>query len=159
MSSKVSVTIKNNSGSTQTYVVFAEPPTIEPAPEKIQTNVMFSLRGVAGDGGQAYFTLPSNGLHALCGTSDGAAKEELVQFEVLDSQPVKPGMQTDNGKIQPGTTCEVMVSEGTPRFVDEHIVPALGGEGTFCLRTRRDFTYKEAAAGSDTQHEAVRDAG
>jgi hypothetical protein len=150
MSTKVSVTIKNNSGYAQTYIVFAEPPNITPAPENIQTNVMFSLRGVAGDGRQAYFTLPVKGLHALCGTSDGSAKDELVQFEVVDNVRVNLETQVDEGKLLPGTTCEVMVSDGTPRFTENQISTALGMEGAFCVKTRRDFTYKEAVAGKHT---------
>lgn len=147
MSSEVSVTIKNESGSTQTYVVFAELPTIEPAPKAIHTYVMISLPDVPSHVGQTYFTLPSNEIHAICGTSNSPADENHVHFEVFDSLPVKLGTYADKGKLQPGTMCEVVLSDGVPRFADEQIKTALGEEGAFCVNVRGGFTDEEAETG------------
>ncbi|KAJ5970779.1 uncharacterized protein N7479_000697 [Penicillium vulpinum] len=150
MDPKYSVTICNQSGVTQTYVVFSGPPTINPAPHLVQTNVMFVLREVAGDGGQAYFTMPSTSLFAICGTFDGRSKHDSLQFEVLDSVPVKLGTRADDGTLIYGTTCAMVVPHSSPMFSETSPTTPSGGLGSFCVRTKKDFTAKQAVAGEQS---------
>lgn len=109
MNAKYSVTICNQSSLTQTYVASSGPPTINPAPPLTQTNVMFILLEVAGGGGQAYFTVPSTSLFAICGPFDGRSKHDVLQFEVLDSIPVKLGTREDVGTLIYRKICDMVV--------------------------------------------------
>lgn len=119
MNAKYSVTMCNQSSLTQTYVVFSGAPTINPAPLLTQTNVMFVLREVAGDGGQAYFTMPS--------TSYGRSKHDSLQFEVLDSIPVKLGTRVDDGTLIYRTICDMVVPHSSPMFSETSPTTPSGG--------------------------------
>lgn len=129
----------NQSSLTQTYVVFGAP-TINPAPLLTQTNVMFVLREVAGDGGQAYFTMPS--------TSYGRSKHDSLQFEVLDSNSMKLGTRADDGTLIYRTICDMVVPHSSPMFSETSPTTPSGGLPSvflsFCVRTKRDSTVKQA---------------
>ena len=146
MDSKYSVTITNRSGSVQSYVLFAETPAVTPRPAQLQTNIMVALRGVAGTGGQAYFSMPRDRLFAICGTSNSDGLVDDIQFEVLDKTAATLGAQTRDGGLVPGTTCEVVANGAAPMFAANQTAPALGELGAFCIRTKKDFSYPAALA-------------
>lgn len=146
MNAKYSVTICNQSSLTQTYVASSGPPTINPALPLTQTNVMFVLLEVAGDGGQAYFTVPSTSLFAICGPFDGRSKHDVLQFEVLDSIPVKLGTREDIGTLIYRKICDMVVPHSFPMFWETSPTTPSGGLGSFCVRTKRDSTVKQAVA-------------
>ncbi|KAL6714843.1 hypothetical protein ACLMJK_007103 [Lecanora helva] len=148
MEQKQSITISNRSGAVQNYVLFAEAPQIKPSSgSQLKTNIIVAFRGVAGNGGQAYFTMPKERLFAICGTSNSDGLKDLVQIEVLDKMPVTIGAQTRDGTLLAGTACDMVVKGGTPIFSDQQTAPALGELGGFCIRTKRDFSYQESKEG------------
>lgn len=79
---------------------------------------MFVLLDVAGDGGQAYFTVPSTPLFAICGPFDGRSKHDSLQFEVLDSIPVKLGTRADDGTLIYRKICVMVVPHSFQYFGD-----------------------------------------
>ena len=148
MDQQRTVTIINKSGIAQDYVIFAEEPVIDPSAAHIKTNVIVALRGVAGHEGQAFFAMPKKRLYAMCGTSNSDGIKDLVQIDILDQRAVKLETKDNHGLIEPGTTCDVTVQNGTPAFsATDHKTP-LGIQGSFGIHTAGDFSYQEAEEGA-----------
>ncbi|KAF7557636.1 hypothetical protein G7Z17_g523 [Cylindrodendrum hubeiense] len=141
------ITITNATGSTQSYALFADTPTITPGITSISNNIILVLRGVASASGQAYFTLPKSSLYAVCGTSYGGESTVETQVEVLDTRPVEVGHKADDGTLVLGTTLELVIKRGTPNFANKPDIPPSGNEGCFCISTSSEFTHSAARAG------------
>lgn len=144
----LSITITNNSGVLQSYALFTGEPTVTPEVSPIYNDIITTFKGVSGNGGQAFFTMPSAQLHAICGTIHRDAIEEGVQTEIVDKQSVTLGHVTDEGKLIPGSTCSVEVQKGSMVFSRTAAVTMLGNPGCFCIRTATDFAYTEAKQGT-----------
>ena len=147
MDKKNSITVNNRSGAVQNYVLFAEAPSITPSDGEIHTNIIVAFRGVSGNSGEAFFTMPSERLFAICGTSNTEELENDIQIEITDKMPVNMGTQTETGSLIRGTTCDVTTSAGTPTFSAHQTAPPMGELGAFCIRTTDDFTYQNAEEG------------
>ncbi|KAI1177883.1 hypothetical protein F4777DRAFT_576695 [Nemania sp. FL0916] len=144
----LTITVTNLSGVTQSYALFAGTPTVTPTTKPIYNDIITVLRGVPGSGGQAFFTMPSAELVAICGTSNRDAIDDGVQVEIVDKQAVVLGHQADDGKTVPGTTSSVLVPSAGSLVFDRGVNTApAGNPGCFCLRTTTDFSYKEAKQG------------
>ncbi|KAF4443316.1 hypothetical protein F53441_11468 [Fusarium austroafricanum] len=141
------ITITNSTGSTQSYALFADTPTITPGIKPISNNIILVLRGVASASGQAYFTLPKSPLYAACGTSYCGESTVETQVEVLDIRPIEVGHRADDQGLMAGTTLELVIKRGTPNFANRPDILRFGNEGCFCIRTSSEFTHSQARAG------------
>lgn len=142
---RVTITITNFSGETQSYAIFANVPTVTPNVKEINNDVITVFRGVAsGGGGKAFFSMPKSQLCAICGASNRDGSAAGLQSEVMDHKPIKLGLKTDEGKVVPGTTCEIVIVQGSPSFSQRQTMASLGNTGSFCIQTKGDFTYREA---------------
>lgn len=150
------ISIRNQSGSRNSYAVFSEVPNIKSGvPDiKITTRIIMSVHGVAHGSGQASFIL-SKQLYANCGTydvdSDKTNEDTSVGAvgtgtEVVDLRPVTLGRidTTQGGKFVPGTSLEIDGLGGSPSFTPT--LPDLqdGEVDRFVIRTKGHFTFQEA---------------
>ncbi|KAI0390901.1 hypothetical protein F5Y17DRAFT_37005 [Xylariaceae sp. FL0594] len=143
----LTITVTNNSGVMQSYGLFSAVPTITPASDPVFNDIITVFKGVPGNGGQAFFTMPSAELYAICGAVNRDAIDDGVQKEIVDKQAVVLGHTADDGKTVPGSTCSVLVENGSPTFDRGASVAPMGNAGCFCVRTNTDFSYKEAKQG------------
>ncbi|KAH8164423.1 hypothetical protein CIB48_g3822 [Xylaria polymorpha] len=144
----LTITVTNRSGVLQSYALFAGEPTVTPVTKPIFNDIITVLQGVPGSGGQAFFTMPSSELYAICGTNNRDAIDDGVQVEIVDKQPVVLGHQTDDGRTVPGTTSAVVVPSAGSLVFDRGVnLAPVGNPGCFCVRTTTDFSYKEAKQG------------
>ncbi|KAH8724860.1 hypothetical protein GQ44DRAFT_616949 [Phaeosphaeriaceae sp. PMI808] len=143
----LTVTITNNSQSQQSYALFTADPKISPLTKPIHNDIITVFKGVAGTGGQVFFTIPSAKLYAICGTVNRDAITDGVQTEIVDKQPITLGYKKDDKRLVPGTTCNVTIENGTPIFDRQAAVTPSGKSGSFCINTNDQFTFKEAKEG------------
>lgn len=134
------ITIKNESGSDQNYVVFNEQPKIsEVVGDEVWLNVF--KKKMIPDGGVGVFKIAKQ-FGAVCGYAD-KKPDNNVTVSVGTPKPVSLGVADDNGKLKTyGTTLLVVIQNGTPRFSKES--QNNGGHiGAFEIRTG-DIDYAEA---------------
>jgi len=144
----LTITVTNKSGVMQSYGLFSGEPTITPVTTPVFNDIITVFKGVPGNGGQAFFTMPSAELYAICGAINRDAIDDGLQKEIVDKQAVVLGHTADDGKTVPGTTCNVQVTNSSPTFERGASVAPVGNAGCFCLRTTTDFSYKEAKQGT-----------
>lgn len=144
------ITINNNSGTTQSYALFAAEPAIDPPLEtsaNLRNDFILAFRGLSGHGGQALLAMPYEELNGVCGTRAHELLNDGVQVEVLNYKPIRLGYVKSAGQVVPGTTCDVTAANGSLKFDVDQALPSLGASGAFCIRTKPDFSYKEARVG------------
>jgi hypothetical protein len=139
------ITINNQSDDRASYALFSAAPKVTPPVDKIWTNISAVFHGVASGSGQAYFSMPKQP-YAICGTSNDDL-DAGVLISVVDRRPVILGVQMKDGRLVPGTTLEVTVSDDAPAFTSAQMDPS-GALGACCIQTRADFTAQGAKEGT-----------
>ncbi|SPJ78796.1 uncharacterized protein FTOL_07187 [Fusarium torulosum] len=134
-------TITNRMGNPQNYVIFAKAPEISPKPDIVNTNVVVALRGVSSD---AYFSMPTDPIYALCGTSNDELRDHGITIEVEDAMKVNLGQTLPNGGLTPGTTCDVRIQDQALVFAPPSTSPDQGPLNSFCIKTSDEFTYTQS---------------
>ena len=141
----ITFTVENMSGITQNYAIFAGEPEIKPKVHDLRNDIFTSFQGVASHGGRAYFTMPRYQLSAICGTYIRSSVESGIQIEIVDHMSITLGSTSARGTVRPGTTCGVVIEDGSPVFA-KHTISDGGNAKCFCVQTGADFTYQEASS-------------
>lgn len=136
-----SITINNKSGSSQSYSLFAQVPTVKPSADTLSLHAILVARGITTSSGTAIMTIPKGDYYAVCGVN---YQDEAVQMLVLDRQPVSLGPTSSNERRR-GTTCFMKAQQNSLSF-DLWKGPGedKGEAGSFCVQTGADFTYYQA---------------
>lgn len=141
MSSNCTITIKNQSGLPQQYILFAAPPKISASPRSgVFTNIYMTAPTVPNTTGSARFSVTNN-FFAVCGTNKTPLSSK-VQVSTLDYKAVVLGTAGRSG-----TTARVKVTDGAPQF-DKSTSSPKGHVGAFAIQACTDFFLPNSSKSS-----------
>ena len=150
MATEYTITIRNQSGAQQNYLIFNETPMIN---KQVDSNVWLNVfqRRATPPGQVCTFKIRTN-YSAVCGSADdkpGAG----VSVSVGAPSPVTLGKADPNGSLKtPGTSYMLTVIGGAPQFKTDPITPN-GSINAFEIKTDNSFTYQDAVNGTSSMLE------
>ncbi|KAK1723555.1 hypothetical protein CaCOL14_001182 [Colletotrichum acutatum] len=144
MVNKYSITVQNQSGSQQQYVLFNKPPMVSGRVQgQIWSNVF--AHGNTPRGSRATFSVFSQ-YYAIVATSQGSPSTG-VEIDVTSERDVILGSLKDDGTAVPGTTLQLIVAKDAPQFSDTPL-PNSSFSNAFEIQTGNDFTVAQAKQGN-----------
>ncbi|KAF4453768.1 hypothetical protein F53441_3594 [Fusarium austroafricanum] len=131
MPNTYTITVQNNSGTTQNYALFNEVPKLESSvSSKIWNNALKVAH--AGPNSSTTFTISSQ-FFAYVGSSSGVPGQDDVAVSVSSANEVELGSTDLQGNPKKGTTLKMDVVDMAPQFTGK---AAPGGKvGAFSIQT------------------------
>ncbi|CAH0022233.1 unnamed protein product [Clonostachys rhizophaga] len=145
MPNTYTITVQNNSGATQHYAIFNEPPEVSSTvSSKVWNNALKVAN--AGPGDSTTFTITSQ-YFAYVGSSTGVPGQDNVAVNVSNSKAVDVGTADLQGNAKKGTTLFMDIIEGAPQY--PKTLDASGKPGAFAINTApgtpdNGFTFNNA---------------
>lgn len=145
MPNTYTITVQNNSGATQHYAIFNEPPEVSSTvSSKVWNNALKVAN--AGPGDSTTFTITSQ-YFAYVGSSTGVPGQDNVAVNVSNSKAVDIGTADLQGNAKKGTTLFMDIIEGAPQY--PKTLDASGKPGAFAINTApgtpdNGFTFNNA---------------
>ncbi|KXH62589.1 hypothetical protein CNYM01_02792 [Colletotrichum nymphaeae SA-01] len=137
---KYNITVQNQSGSQQKYVLFNKAPVVTGRVQgQIWSNVFAT--GNTPEGSQTNFTF-SGQYSAVVATSQGSPSSG-VQVNVSGERDVTLGSKKDDGTAVPGSTLQLIVAEDAPQFSNNPLLNS-AFSNAFEIQTGNDFTFSQA---------------
>ncbi|CAG9951188.1 unnamed protein product [Clonostachys rosea f. rosea IK726] len=131
MPNTYTITVQNNSGATQHYAIFNEPPEVSSTvSSKVWNNALKVAN--AGPGDSTTFTITSQ-YFAYVGSSTGVPGQDNVAVNVSNSKAVEVGTADLQGNAKKGTTLFMDIIEGAPQYPKS--LDASGKPGAFAINT------------------------
>ncbi|KAJ0305871.1 hypothetical protein COL5a_002674 [Colletotrichum fioriniae] len=144
MVNKYNITVQNQSGSQQQYVLFSKPPKVTGRVQgQIWSNIFAT--GNTPRGSRTIFSVLSQ-YYAIVATSQGSPSMG-VEVDVSSERDVILGSLKDDGTAVPGTTLQLIVDEDAPQFSDSPL-PNSASPNAFEIQTGNDFTVALAKQGN-----------
>ncbi|KAK1754834.1 hypothetical protein QBC47DRAFT_360893 [Echria macrotheca] len=145
MPNTYTISVTNQSGNTQQYALFNEPPKVTANVDpKVWVNAVKVVP--VGPGSTAKFTITSQ-YYGYVGSSDGKPGQDNVAVSVAATKPMTLGSKALDGTATPGDTWNMDVISGAPQFTTKG--NSTGKLGAFCINTapgtdKNNFSFQSA---------------